>query len=164
MLDKSKKISHFPQGPNIAVKVYGDQNEITQIDLYSHAEVGLLWQMAGEYDPKLESLVEKWLEAYCAGKQKLPSLPLRRQQVTPFTQKVLDAIACIPFGKAMTYGELAASFGKPDAARPVGGACGRNRYPLVIPCHRVIASGKKIGGFALDLSIKERLLKFEGFF
>jgi O-6-methylguanine DNA methyltransferase len=164
MLDKSKKISRLSQGPSIAVKVYADQKEITQIDLYSHAEVGLLWQMVGEYDPKLESLFEKWLEAYCAGKQKLPPLPLRPQKVTPFTQTVLEAIARIPFGKALTYGELAASLGNPDAARPVGGACGRNKYPLVIPCHRVIASGKKIGGFALDLSIKERLLKFEGFF
>ncbi len=61
----------------------------------------------------------------------------------------------------MTYGELAANIGQPKAARAIGMACHHNPYPLFIPCHRVIASGKRLGGFAYDLKMKQLLLNFE---
>lgn len=82
---------------------------------------------------------------------------------TPFRQRVWQAIHAIPCGRTLTYGELARRL--KSAPRAVGGACGDNRIPLVIPCHRVVASGS-IGGFmhASDgdpIAIKQWLLKHE---
>jgi len=83
---------------------------------------------------------------------------------TPFQREVWRAISCIPSGRTKRYVELARELG--TAPRPVGGACGANRLPLVIPCHRVVASGG-IGGFmharrGPALEIKRWLLKHEG--
>ena len=82
---------------------------------------------------------------------------------TPFRQRVWKAIHTIPCGRTVTYGELARSL--KSAPRAVGGACGDNRIPLVIPCHRVVASGS-IGGFMHasggdPITIKQWLLKHE---
>jgi len=82
---------------------------------------------------------------------------------TPFQQRVWRAIATIPLGERRTYGELAAELG--SAARAAGQACGANPFPLVIPCHRVVAA-KGIGGFAgasggYLLDAKRWLLAFE---
>lgn len=82
---------------------------------------------------------------------------------TPFRQRVWRAIHRIPSGHTRTYGELARSIG--SAARAVGSACGDNRLPLVIPCHRVVASGG-IGGFmhasgGAPIAIKQWLLQHE---
>jgi methylated-DNA-[protein]-cysteine S-methyltransferase len=65
---------------------------------------------------------------------------------TEFEQRVLRALAGVRFGATVTYGELAAASGSPRAARAVGGALGKNRVPVLIPCHRVLASNG-IGGF-----------------
>lgn len=90
------------------------------------------------------------------------SLPLKRVG-TPFQQRVWDAIAAIPRGRTRTYGEIAKEL--ESGARPVGQACGANHFPLVIPCHRVVASIGP-GGFAKRdsgyfLSIKRWLLAHE---
>lgn len=82
---------------------------------------------------------------------------------TPFQQRVWQSIRAIPSGKTLTYLEVARQL--KSAARPVGGACGANRIPLVIPCHRVVASGG-IGGFmhargGEPIAIKQWLLKHE---
>lgn len=65
---------------------------------------------------------------------------------TEFEQRVLRALASVRFGRTVTYGEIAAASGSPRAARAVGGALGKNRVPVLIPCHRVLASAG-IGGF-----------------
>ena len=92
---------------------------------------------------------------------------------TEFEQRVLRALAGVRFGKTVTYGELAAASGSPRAARAVGGALGKNRVPVLIPCHRVLASAG-IGGFggsagsswrpgATDpIAFKRALLRGEG--
>jgi methylated-DNA-[protein]-cysteine S-methyltransferase len=82
---------------------------------------------------------------------------------TPFRQRVWRAICAIPRGKTHTYAEVARRLG--SAPRPVGGACGANRIPLVIPCHRVVGSAG-IGGFmnaraGMPISIKQWLLRHE---
>ena len=83
---------------------------------------------------------------------------------TPFQRRVWDAIAAIPRGRTRSYGDIARDLG--SAPRAVGQACGENRYPLVIPCHRVI-SASGVGGFAHAdggylLRIKRWLLAHEG--
>jgi methylated-DNA-[protein]-cysteine S-methyltransferase len=81
-----------------------------------------------------------------------------------FEQKVYDAARCIPWGQTASYGELARRAGSPDAARAVGTALSRNPVPIIVPCHRILAKGHRIGGFTAPGGIftKERLLALEG--
>lgn len=82
---------------------------------------------------------------------------------TPFQQRIWQACQRIPYGEVVTYGELARLAGRPGAARAVGTAMSQNRIPLIIPCHRVISAGHKIGGFTSPqgIQLKKRLLDLE---
>lgn len=99
-----------------------------------------------------------WLNQYIEGMAPAWNLPPTK---TAFQQEVLQALQTIPFGNTISYQQLAQLCGRPQSARAVGCGCGQNPLPLLIPCHRVIRSNGDIGGFALDLEIKRRLLKFE---
>ncbi len=81
---------------------------------------------------------------------------------TTFQKQVWEMTAKIPFGKVLTYRELASKIKKPGAARAVGNALGKNPIPIIIPCHRVVAAQGKIGGFSGGPGIKEKLLIHEG--
>ncbi len=102
-------------------------------------------------------LLQEWLEQYIEGK----SIPLNLFSGSEFQKKAMLAMQQIPFGSTMSYKELAAFVGNPKAARAIGNACNRNPFPLLVPCHRIVQSNGKIGGFASDLEIKRRLLEFE---
>jgi methylated-DNA-[protein]-cysteine S-methyltransferase len=82
-------------------------------------------------------------------------------QGTQFDHRVWREVARIPYGSTATYGEIARRIGSPGAARAVGHANGRNPIPLVIPCHRVVAAGGKLGGYGGGLPLKRRLLARE---
>ena len=79
----------------------------------------------------------------------------------PFQKKVLRYVSRIPFGKVKSYGEVAAGVGNPRASRAVGTANARNNLPLIIPCHRVVASNG-LGGYGGGLWLKKKLLLHEG--
>ena len=81
-----------------------------------------------------------------------------------FDRGVYDAARALPWGRTVTYGELARRAGVPEMARAVGHALGRNPIPIIIPCHRILASGDKLGGFSAfgGTATKERLLALEG--
>jgi len=83
---------------------------------------------------------------------------------TPFQILVWKEIAKIPYGKTKTYKELAIAIGKPKSARAVANACGKNPYAPTIPCHRVIRSDGKLGGYSGKggINTKIKLLKQEG--
>ncbi|RAU23716.1 cysteine methyltransferase [Paramagnetospirillum kuznetsovii] len=101
------------------------------------------------------------LEEYFDGKRKSFDLPLAPQG-TAFQRKVWQALSEIPFGKTLSYGELAAKLG--TAPRALGGACGRNPIPVIIPCHRVLAANGGLGGYSgIDgIETKQFLLRHEG--
>jgi methylated-DNA-[protein]-cysteine S-methyltransferase len=80
---------------------------------------------------------------------------------TPFQIRVWKGITQIPFGKTMTYGEVAAMTGCPKGARAIGNAMSANPLPLIFPCHRVVAAGGGLGGFRGGLELKSYLLKRE---
>jgi methylated-DNA-[protein]-cysteine S-methyltransferase len=80
---------------------------------------------------------------------------------TPFQLKVWNELCRIPYGETISYGELANRIGNPQASRAVGLANGSNPIPIVIPCHRVIASNGKLTGYGGGLPIKEKLLALE---
>ena len=108
------------------------------------------------------SRVSSELRAYFAGELTRFSLAVDLRQVTPFTARVLQETRRIGFGQVMSYGEVAARIGSPGASRAVGGALGRNPVPIIIPCHRVIAQGRRLGGFTGGLPTKRALLGLEG--
>jgi methylated-DNA-[protein]-cysteine S-methyltransferase len=83
--------------------------------------------------------------------------------LTPFASKVVAACRRIPWGQTRSYGELAAECGSAGAARAVGSVMAKNRFPLIVPCHRVLAAGGEIGGYSAPegLTMKRRLLQME---
>jgi methylated-DNA-[protein]-cysteine S-methyltransferase len=100
------------------------------------------------------------LEAYIVGKRQRFELPLALEG-TEFQRAVWNAMARIPYGEVRSYGYIARELGKPGAVRAVGTALGKNPIPVVLPCHRVVAS-KGLGGFGGGLAIKKFLLDLEG--
>ncbi len=110
------------------------------------------------------NFVEQWFKAYFEnrGCKPFPWKRLDLGRATPFQRKVYRVLWKIPFGKTLSYREVAQAIGKPKAARAVGQAVGKNPFPILIPCHRVIASDGSIGGFSCGVGIKRKLLKHEG--
>ena len=102
------------------------------------------------------------IEAYLGGKGRAFDLPLDFEGQPRFRRKVWETLRGIPYGRVRSYGWVARKVGKPAAARAVGGACGANPMPLLIPCHRVVAGDGSLGGFSGGLGLKKRLLKLEG--
>jgi len=100
------------------------------------------------------------IREYFAGARTAFELPLDLAG-TPFQQKVWLELATIPFGTTISYGEQARRLGRPEAARAVGAANGRNPVPVVLPCHRVIGSSGALTGFGGGLDTKRSLLRHE---
>jgi methylated-DNA-[protein]-cysteine S-methyltransferase len=112
----------------------------------------------GRLDP-----VRRELEEYFEGRRQDFGLALDWGLVrTPFTVGVLRATAAIPFGATSTYRDVAAAAGSPAAFRATGNALGSNPLPIVVPCHRVLATGGGLGGYTGGLERKRALLAIEG--
>jgi O-6-methylguanine DNA methyltransferase len=111
-------------------------------------------------DTRTKKYVKK-IEAYLKGSTKQLDIPVDLH-VSGFQRKVLLALMKVPYGKIVTYGELAFKAGNPRASRAAGTACGRNPLPFVIPCHRVVAAGGKLGGYGGGERLKRKLLENEG--
>lgn len=150
---------HFPAG--------GEQTiNAPDIDAVDVAEVA-----GGEAGAKLEAAartveeVTAFLQKFFAGQPvgRLPRLDL--SGVSAFDRAVWEATVKIPWGATKSYGQIAAEIGRPGAARAVGGALGRNRLVLLVPCHRVISSAggaRALCGFTGGLDLKRYLLALEG--
>jgi methylated-DNA-[protein]-cysteine S-methyltransferase len=102
------------------------------------------------------------LRTYFAGERRTFDVRVDLSRVTPFQRRVLMAAAGVPAGKVVSYGEIARRIGQPGGSRAVGQALGSNPIPIVIPCHRIIAAGGKIGGYGGGLARKRKLLRLEG--
>ncbi len=143
--------------PGFCIGVRCDDAEIHAIDyLEPRADVAPANALAAE--------AARQLNAYLADADFVFALPLRPSGTT-FQRRVWDLIAAIPVHQTRTYGDLAKALH--NAPRAVGQACGANPFPLVVPCHRVIASGGSLGGFARQrggflLDVKRWLLAHEG--
>ena len=108
--------------------------------------------------------LRKKLDEFAAGKRvSFDNIQVRIENRTEFQQKVILATRAVDFGETVSYGELAARAGSPNAARAVGTVMANNNVPIIIPCHRVLASGGKIGGFSAPqgIDLKRRLLELE---
>lgn len=102
------------------------------------------------------------LRDYFDGKEVKFSYPMDLGGATNFQRAVWRALRRIPHGQTRTYAEIARAVGRPKACRAVGGACGDNPLPLLIPCHRVVGSNGKPGGFSGGRGWKRFLLELEG--
>jgi len=126
------------------------------------ALVALRWsdEEASDDDPVLIA-AETQLSEYFAGARRAFDLPLAPVG-TPFRERVWTAMLGIPFGKVATYGDIARALD--SGPRAVGGACGANPIPIIIPCHRVLAASGLSGGYsgAGGLATKAKLLALEG--
>lgn len=151
------KLEKLPSGPAVEVHIFSSQGNITEVNLFeSNGE--FKFQLVG--DQSLKNDIQTWLTAYGQKKQTKMALPLDRSLISGFTAQVLEALQAIPFGKTLTYSQIASSIGKPKAYRAVGSGCGRNPYPLFIPCHRVLST-QGLGGYSEGIEIKKKLLAFE---
>jgi methylated-DNA-[protein]-cysteine S-methyltransferase len=101
------------------------------------------------------------LEEYFAGRREQFDIPLELSG-TDFQKSVWRQLAHIPYGETVSYAELALMVGRPQAYRAVGQANGANPIPIVLPCHRVVASGGGLGGYGGGLPMKRKLLALEG--
>ena len=116
-------------------------------------------QLQGDSGPLAAAITA--LKRYFSGELSSLDHPVHLKG-TPFQLGVWARLREIPTGQVATYGEIAARLGRPRAARAVGQACGSNPVALFIPCHRVIAAGGKLGGFASGTHVKKALLRHEG--
>jgi O-6-methylguanine DNA methyltransferase len=112
-------------------------------------------------DSGLLGKTKAYILAYLTNRVPPPKVPLDLRKGTRFDRNVWRAIDTIAFGESLSYSQIAAKIHSAGASRAVGGACGRNPVPILIPCHRVIGSGGKLGGYSGGLDIKRALLDLE---
>ena len=117
------------------------------------------WKLDDRH-PVLRQAVKELNEYFAAKRQSFSFAPSLTG--TEFQKRVWAEIARIPFGKTISYSELAKRAGNPQAIRAAGSATGSNPLGIVIPCHRVLAKGGGIGGYAGGLERKKKLLELEG--
>lgn len=123
------------------------------------SEVNFCRRKSTKIISSLEKECESQIEEYISRKRKSFSLPLQMSG-TEFQKKIWKEMIKIPYGKTISYKELAQKIGKPKAYRAVANACGANKIPIIIPCHRVVAS-KGLGGYSSGIKIKQKLLQIE---
>ncbi|HEY1074918.1 MAG TPA: methylated-DNA--[protein]-cysteine S-methyltransferase [Patescibacteria group bacterium] len=102
--------------------------------------------------------------AYFSGNLAALSTIKHEQPGSPFSKKIWDVMQTIPAGKTITYKDLAQKSGSPAAIRAAGTVCAQNRLVLLVPCHRIVPSGGKIGNYLYGTSLKVSLLKHEAQF
>lgn len=128
----------------------------------------MLEQLSAQVSPRVLAApsrldeVRRQLEEYLAGRRERFELPIDWRLSSGFALRVRRATARIPYGRLVTYGQLAERAGNPRAVRATGTALGRNPIPIVVPCHRVVRTGGHLGGYGGGLPMKEALLRLEG--
>lgn len=113
-----------------------------------------------EKDLALFNKTKKWLDVYFNGEEPDFSLPLTMYG-TEFQKQVWNILLNIPYGRTITYGDIAKKIDKKMSAQAVGNAVGHNHISIIIPCHRVVGSNGKLTGYAGGIDKKEYLLKLE---
>jgi methylated-DNA-[protein]-cysteine S-methyltransferase len=112
--------------------------------------------------PKPNNLIQRF-KAYFAGERtSFDDVQLELDDWTPFQLDVVRALRQVPYGEVVSYGDLARLAGYPRAQRAAGTFCARNRFGIVVPCHRVVASNGLGSYGSLGLEYKQRLLALEG--
>jgi len=114
--------------------------------------------------PEVQRVIDRLVALLRGEASDFSTIALDMDEVPAFHRRVYEAARAIPAGMTLSYGDIAARVGAPGAARAVGQALGRNPFPIIVPCHRVLAAGGKIGGFSAQggVATKRRMLAIEG--
>ncbi len=154
-----------PLGPML---VAGTRRGLVRVAFPTEQEDNVLFQLAESVSPRILHSparldeVRRELDQYFERERERFDLRLDWRLTHGFYRDVLRATARVPYGETMSYAEIAARAGSPRAFRAAGSALGSNPMPLVVPCHRIIASGGGLGGYGGGLDVKEFLLRLEG--
>ena len=141
------------------LRLVASEKGLVAIDVRSDAKKNVTAKNASAQAILIKT--KKQLEQYFAGKR--TSFDVALDLVgTEFQVRAWRALCRIPFGKTISYGQQAANIKKPKAFRAVGSANGKNPIPIIVPCHRVVASDGSLGGYSLGLRMKKQLLVLEG--
>ncbi len=136
-----------------------DGNRLVSVTLHH----GRAKDVDSGHAPALIAKLQKAFERYFAGRHEtFGGVELDLSQGTPFQQTIWRALREVPWGTGTSYGALAERARHPRAARAAGQAVGANPFPIVVPCHRVLAVGGGLGGFSCGLDWKRALLNLEG--
>ena len=165
LLDVAYASADSPVGPLLLAMT---PRGLVRVSFATERPDDVLEQLARELSPRvLEApakldLVRRELDEYFAGKRKAFDLPLDRRLSHGFRLEALEALSKVPYGRTVTYSELARRAGRPRAQRAAGSACGSNPIPIVVPCHRVVRTGGAIGNYGGGPEAKRYLLGLEG--
>jgi methylated-DNA-[protein]-cysteine S-methyltransferase len=113
-------------------------------------------------DAASHPLADRVLAYFRGQRVSFEDVELEAEWATPFQEQIAEALRGVPWGEVVTYGELAALAGRPNAPRAAGTFCAENNFPLVVPCHRVVSSSGLGGYGSLGAEYKRRLLALEG--
>jgi len=166
LLDVAYTSVDSPLGPLVVAATPQGLVRVSYTDFRGEDQV--LEELARRVSPRvLEAparldTVRRELDEYFEGRRQGFDVPIDWSYLAGFTREVLRATARIGFGEVSTYAGVAADAGSPRAVRAAGNALGANPMPLVVPCHRVLRSGGKLGGYTGGVEKKEFLLHLEG--
>ena len=143
------------------IEVTADEGAITSLSIERQGH--LPWEELPERTSDVLEAARVQLDEYFRGERAEFDLPLRLVG-TPFQRQVWQLLGEVPFGDVLSYGEIGRSTGRPTAGRAVGGAVGANPVPIIVPCHRVLASDGRITGYSGGNGIPTKvwLLDHEG--
>lgn len=144
----------YYQYPAGFLRIEGEGEELTSINFSEKPS-----KATGASSEILKQTITQ-LDEYFHGERKEFTLRIKPQG-TDFQKKVWSALSKIPFGQTSTYGRIADEIGHKNAARAVGGACNRNPFPIIIPCHRVLGANGSLTGFGGGMDVKRQLLDLE---
>jgi methylated-DNA-[protein]-cysteine S-methyltransferase len=166
LLDVAYASVDSPLGPLVVAATPKGLVRISYTDFRGDDEV--LEELARRVSPRVLEAparldpVRRELDEYFEGRRERFDVPIDWSHLAGFTREVLRATANIGFGEVSTYAGVAAEAGSPRAIRAAGNALGANPMPVVVPCHRVLRTGGKLGGYTGGLEKKEYLLRLEG--
>ena len=140
--------------------------EMGQVVVHTSANgcmTGIDFDLEGSFKAKrTSSTLGSDIRRYFEGHEVPWNFELDLDGLTDFTRRVYNRVSSIHYGQLSTYGEIARDIGCSGGGRAVGQAMGSNRFPLIVPCHRVIAGNRAIGGFSSGIRLKQYLLQLEG--
>lgn len=152
---------------NLILKICVDEKVLLKIDFVDKQNLANFFDfytldthMSEQRETPIMITVISQLQEYFLGQRKVFNLQLKEAH-TPFLRAVQESMLQVPYGKTITYSQLAASAGSPKAVRAVGLACRNNHIAIVVPCHRIIGKNGKLTGYAGGLDIKQFLLDLE---
>ncbi len=141
------------------LRVTASERGVTAVERVSRASVASRAKVSARAVRHADTAVRQ-LREYFAGTRRNFTVPLDLEG-TEFQQQAWAAMCDIRYGQTLSYAQQAKAIGKPKAVRAVGSANGANPVPIIVPCHRVIASDGSLGGYALGLTMKRYLLALE---